>query len=95
MVRLSGPHWSTVIVPIRVLSMGQIELFNHLLFLKPFNCVLKNELLVYLKILLPTNYSLIYKNKIGIKWPTRIDMPWEPIDLKKKLTKIITNTSQT
>ena len=28
-----------VVVPVRVLSMSQIELFNHLFYLKPFNCV--------------------------------------------------------
>ena len=30
-----------VVVPVRVPSMGQIELFNHLVYLKPFNYVLK------------------------------------------------------
>ena len=36
---LSGPLWLSVVVPVRVPSMGQIELFNHLLYLKPFKCV--------------------------------------------------------
>ena len=33
--------WSTPPLPwfLSVLSMGQIEIFNHLLYLKPFNCV--------------------------------------------------------
>ena len=33
---LPGPLGPGVVVPARVLSMGQIELFNHLLYLKPF-----------------------------------------------------------
>ena len=33
------PLWPRVVVPVRVLSMGQIELFNHLLYLKSFKCV--------------------------------------------------------
>ena len=36
---LPGPLWPRVVVPVRVLSMVQIELFNHLVYLKPFNCV--------------------------------------------------------
>ena len=35
---LSDSLWPRMILPVRVLSMGQIELFNHLLYLKPFNC---------------------------------------------------------
>ena len=31
---LPGPLWPGVVVPVRVASMGQIELFNHLLYLK-------------------------------------------------------------
>ena len=38
---LPGPLWPNVVVPVRVLSMGQTELFNHLLDLKPFNCMQK------------------------------------------------------
>ena len=33
-----GPLWSRVVVPVRVPFMGQIELFNNLLYLKPFVC---------------------------------------------------------
>ena len=43
---LSDPLWPGVVVPIRVLSVGQLEQFNHLLrfiiiinYLKPYNCV--------------------------------------------------------
>ena len=32
-----GPLWPGVTVPVRVPSMGQIELFNHLLYWKTFN----------------------------------------------------------
>ena len=32
-----------MLVPVRVPSMGQIELFNHLLYLNPFNCVQIND----------------------------------------------------
>ena len=35
---LPGPLWPRVAVPVRFLSMSQIELFNHLLYLKTFNC---------------------------------------------------------
>ena len=40
---LPGSLLPGVVVPVRVLSMGQIELFNHLLYLKPFNCVQAND----------------------------------------------------
>ena len=40
---LSCPLWPEVIVPVRVLFMAQGEIFNHLLFLKPFNCVQTND----------------------------------------------------
>ena len=33
--------WTRVVIPVRVQSMDQIELFNYLLDLKPFNCVQK------------------------------------------------------
>ena len=33
---LPGPFWPRVVVLVRVSSMGQIEQFNHLLYLKPF-----------------------------------------------------------
>ena len=42
---LSGSHWPRVVVPVWVLSMGLIELFNHLLriiiiiYLKLYSCV--------------------------------------------------------
>ena len=32
-----------VVVPVRVPSMDQIELFNHFLYLKPFKCVQTND----------------------------------------------------
>ena len=42
-------------VPVRVPSMVQIELFNHLLYLKTFNCVQTNdyqiELLLHIDLL--------------------------------------------
>ena len=34
----TGPLWSRAVVPVWVLSIGQIEVFNPLLYLKPFNC---------------------------------------------------------
>ena len=40
---LPGPLWPGVVVPVRVPYMVQIELFNHLLYLKRFNCVQQNE----------------------------------------------------
>ena len=40
---LPGPLWPVVVVSVRVPSMGQIELFNHILYLKPFNCVHTND----------------------------------------------------
>ena len=33
-----------VVAPVRVSSMGQIELFNHLWYLKPFSCRQTNDL---------------------------------------------------
>ena len=43
-LQLPGPLWSEVVVPVRVWSMGQIELFiNHLLYLKSFNWVQTND----------------------------------------------------
>ena len=39
----SGQLWFKVIEPVRVQSMGQIELFNNLLYLKPSNCVQTND----------------------------------------------------
>ena len=41
---LPGPLWPRVEVPLRVQSMGQKELSNHLLYSKPLNCVKMNEL---------------------------------------------------
>ena len=41
---LPDPHGPRVVVPVQVPSMGQIELFNYLLYLKPFNCVQTNDL---------------------------------------------------
>ena len=41
---LLGPLWPGVVVPVRVLSMGQIELFNNLLYLKPLKCMQTNKL---------------------------------------------------
>ena len=40
---LRGPLWPRVVIPIRVLSMGQIELLNYLWYLKPLNCVQTND----------------------------------------------------
>ena len=39
------PHllWPGVVVPVRVPSMGEIEIFNHFLYLKPFNEVQTND----------------------------------------------------
>ena len=39
----SGPLWPGVVALVCVLSMDQIELFNLLLYLKPFNCMQTNE----------------------------------------------------
>ena len=41
---LPASFWSRVIVSATVPPIGQIELFNHLLYLKPFNCVQTNKL---------------------------------------------------
>ena len=40
---LPGPLYLGVAVLVRITSMNQIELFNHLLYLKPFNNVQMNE----------------------------------------------------
>ena len=34
----SGLLWPGIVEPVRVQSMDQIEIFNHFLYLKPFNC---------------------------------------------------------
>ena len=39
----SGPLWPGEVVPFKVHSLGQIELFNHLLYLKQFNSVQKYD----------------------------------------------------
>ena len=44
-----GRPWPGVVIPVRVPSMGKIELFNHLLYLKPFNCA--NRWLILNKII--------------------------------------------
>ena len=36
---LSVPLWHNVVVPIKFLPMGQLELFNHLLYVKLFNSI--------------------------------------------------------
>ena len=36
---LQGPLCSGVVVHVRILSMGEIELFSHLRYLKPLNCI--------------------------------------------------------
>ena len=36
---LPGPLSPEVTVPVRVLFKGEMELYNHLIYLKPFNCV--------------------------------------------------------
>ena len=40
---LPDPLWFKVVVPVRVPSMGQLELFHHLLYLKSFNYVQTND----------------------------------------------------
>ena len=40
---LPGLLWPGTVVPVKVPSMGQIELFNHLQYLKPFKCVQTND----------------------------------------------------
>ena len=40
---LLGPLWPWVVVPVRVLSKGQIDQLNYLLYMKPFNCVQTND----------------------------------------------------
>ena len=40
---LPGPLWPGVLVPVRVQSMGHIEILIHLRHLKPFNGEQKNE----------------------------------------------------
>ena len=39
----SSPPRSRIAVPVRFLSMGQIECFNYLLYLKPFNFLQTND----------------------------------------------------
>ena len=39
-----GALWPTVVVPVRVLSIGQIEIFNHIQSLKPFNYMQINNI---------------------------------------------------
>ena len=40
---LPGPLWSGELLSVRIPSIAKIELFNHLLYLKPFNCVQTND----------------------------------------------------
>ena len=40
---LPDPLEPGVVVLVRISSMDQIELFNHLLYLIPFNCVQTND----------------------------------------------------
>ena len=40
---LLGLLWTEVLVPVRIPSIDEIELFNHLIELKPINCVQMNE----------------------------------------------------
>ena len=40
---LSGTLCSEVIVPVWLPLIGQIELFNHLIYLKPFNSAQTND----------------------------------------------------
>ena len=35
----NSPFLTKMVEPVRIASMDQIELFNHLLYFKPFNCV--------------------------------------------------------
>ena len=58
---LPCPHLAGVVVLLWVLSMGQIELINNLLYLKPFNCVQTNELWLLKHI---TNY--LFSNHICV-----------------------------
>ena len=44
---LPGSLWPGVVIPVWVPSIGQIELFNHFLYLKPFNRVQTNVKLNY------------------------------------------------
>ena len=43
--QLAHDIYIKVVLPIRVPSIGQIKLFNHLLYLKPFNYVQKIAIL--------------------------------------------------
>ena len=40
---LVGPLRTRVVIPVKVPSMGQMEMFNRLQVLKPFNCVQTND----------------------------------------------------
>ena len=39
----SGSLWSEVVIPVRVPSMGQMEISNHFLYLQSFKCVQTND----------------------------------------------------
>ena len=71
---LPGPFWLGVAGPVMVLSMDQIELFNYLLYLKPFNCVQINdwceiELLVFHN----NTYEIL---ETVCKWMNYVDKNW-------------------
>ena len=60
---LPDPLWPSKVVSVRIPSMGQIEIFDNLLYLKPFNRVQTNELW-FVWIYLFTNFIYIW---FGIK----------------------------
>ena len=75
-ITLSSTLNQSGVVPVSVASINQIELFNLLLNLKPFNYEQINELLACLKVMLPTNYSFTHTHtQLGNKYPIRVGMP--------------------
>ena len=68
---LPGPLWLGMIVPVKVTSLGQTELFNHLLYWKPFNYVqINDKCLIELLVLdnIAWNNFTVANRSIGVNY---------------------------
>ena len=63
---LPGPLLSGVVVPVRVPTKGQIEIFDNFLYLKPFNCANKWILLNSIININNLNFNCVQTNKLWL-----------------------------
>ena len=68
---LLGPLWTELVVPIRLSSIGQRELFCHLPYLKPFNCTsnwLKLNKFISIRLQYLKPFNCVQRNEFRLVW---------------------------